>query len=71
MIVHLLKRAVDSPFDRLLIDLRLLMSRPALSQLFLAKMTERLSRTHVSDLPRFAGVDQASLRDLRTAQDEA
>ena len=51
--------------------LRGLMSHPGLSQLFLSKMTERLSRTHISDLPRFAGVDQQSLRDLRTAQAEA
>ena len=49
-------------------SLRRLMSDPALSQLFLSKMTERLSRTHVSDLPRLAGLDQQSLRDLRTAQ---
>ena len=51
--------------------LRGLMSHPGLSQLFLSKMTERLSRTHISDLPRLAGVDQQSLRDLRTAQAEA
>jgi CRP-like cAMP-binding protein/predicted MFS family arabinose efflux permease len=51
--------------------LRALMTHPALSQLFLSKMTERLSRTHISDLPRFAGVDQESLRDLRTAQNAA
>jgi MFS transporter, DHA3 family, macrolide efflux protein len=48
--------------------LRGLMSNPALSQLFLAKMSERLARTHITDLPRFAGADQESLRDLRTAQ---
>ena len=51
-------------------SLRTLMNNPALSQLFLYKMTERLGRTHVSDLPRFAGVDQQSLRELRTAQAE-
>ena len=51
--------------------LRGLMSDPALSQLFLTKMSERLSRTHISDLPRFAGVDQASLRELRTSPAEA
>lgn len=48
--------------------LRGLMNDPALSQLFLSKMSERLSRTHISDLPRFASVDQESLRDLRSAQ---
>jgi len=52
-------------------SLRGLMSDPGLSQLFLSKMTERLSRTHMSDLPRLAGLDQRSLRDLRTAQPEA
>jgi len=52
-------------------SLRGLMSDPGLSQLFLSKMTERLSRTHMSDLPRLAGLDQQSLRDLRTAQPEA
>jgi CRP-like cAMP-binding protein len=46
--------------------LRALMAVPELSGLFLTKLTERLSRTQQADLPRFAGVDQASLRDLRT-----
>jgi len=45
--------------------LRALMGNPALSQLFLAKMTERLNRTSLSDLPRFAGVDQQDLKELR------
>jgi DHA3 family macrolide efflux protein-like MFS transporter len=48
--------------------LRGLMTDPALSQLFLSKMTERLSRTHTSDLPRLAGLDQEALRDLRTPE---
>ena len=39
---------------------------PELGSLFLSKITERLSRTNHADLPRFAGVDQESLRDLRT-----
>jgi MFS family permease len=46
--------------------LRGLMESPALSQLFLEKMTERLNRTSVSDLPRFASVDQQDLKELRT-----
>ncbi|MGA2489057.1 MAG: MFS transporter [Anaerolineales bacterium] len=46
--------------------MRSLMGNPALSALFLAKMTERLSRTSVNELPRFAGVDQQDARDLRT-----
>ena len=45
--------------------LRGLMGNPALSQLFLAKMTERLARTSITDLPRFAGVDQQALKELR------
>ena len=52
-------------------SLRGLMSDPGLGQLFLSKMTERLSRTHLSDLPRLAGPDQQSLRELRRAQPEA
>jgi MFS family permease len=47
--------------------LRSLMGNPALSALFLAKMTERLNRTTINELPRFAGVDQQDVRDLRTA----
>ena len=46
--------------------LRSLMSVPELGSLFLSKLTERLNRTNNADLPRFSGVDQASLRDLRT-----
>jgi CRP-like cAMP-binding protein len=51
-------------------NLRALMSRPELSQLFLTKMSERLSRTSVSDMPRFAGYDQGALRELRSAGDQ-
>jgi CRP-like cAMP-binding protein len=46
--------------------LRALMSVPELGSIFLGKLTERLNRTNNADLPRFSGVDQASLRDLRT-----
>ncbi len=46
--------------------LRGLMRDAGLSRLVLSKMSERLSRTHLSDLPRLAGLDQQSLRDLRT-----
>ena len=48
--------------------LRGLMVDPALSHLFLTTMTERLTRTHKTDLPRFAGLDQDSLRELRTPE---
>jgi CRP-like cAMP-binding protein len=51
-------------------NLRNLMIDPQISHLVLTKMSERLSRTHTSDLPRLAGLDQESLRDLRTAQTE-
>jgi CRP-like cAMP-binding protein len=46
--------------------LRGLMSIPQISDLFLSKLTERLSRTTSADLPRLAGLDQRDLRDLRT-----
>jgi CRP-like cAMP-binding protein len=45
--------------------LRALMAVPAISELVLPKLTERLARTTSADLPRLAGVDQAALRDLR------
>jgi CRP-like cAMP-binding protein len=45
--------------------LRSLMAVPAISELVLPKLTERLARTTSADLPRLAGVDQAALRDLR------
>ena len=46
--------------------LRGLMSQPVVGRLLLSKMTERLGRTHSADLPRLAGLDQESLRELRT-----
>lgn len=49
--------------------LRSLMGKPALGGLLLSKMGERLSRTHASDLPRLAGLDQEALRELRRAPD--
>ena len=45
--------------------LRQLMAIPQISSLVFSKLTERLSRTN-ADLPRFAGLDQETLRDLRT-----
>jgi hypothetical protein len=42
------------------------MAVPELGSLFLSKLNERLNRTNNADLPRFSGVDQASLKDLRT-----
>lgn len=46
--------------------LRSFMSNPALGNIFLTKMTERLSRSSINELPRFAGYDQKVMRDLRT-----
>ena len=51
--------------------LRGLMSNPAMGAIFLAKMTERLNRSSINELPRFAGYDQQVMRDLRTAPAEA
>lgn len=48
--------------------LRQLMAVPAISQLVLNKMTERLLQNKITDLPRFAGLDQQSLLELRTVQ---
>jgi CRP-like cAMP-binding protein len=50
--------------------LRGLMSHAALSQVVLAKMSERLARTSITDLPRFGGLDQEALRELRTAPED-
>ena len=46
--------------------LRSVMSEPAISELVLPKLTERLARLTSADLPRLAGLDQDALRDLRT-----
>jgi len=51
--------------------LRALMTVPELGSLFLSKLTERLNRTNAADLPRYSGVDQASLKDLRTPRPSA
>lgn len=46
--------------------LRRLMQIPDFSSLVLGKMQERLSRsTSIDDLPRFGGIDQGALRELR------
>jgi CRP-like cAMP-binding protein/predicted MFS family arabinose efflux permease len=49
-------------------NLRGLMGNPRLSQLFLTTMSERLHRTHITDMPRFASLDEASARELRRPQ---
>jgi hypothetical protein len=48
--------------------LRALMSDPELHRIFLSKMTERMLRVDMIELPRFAGLDQETLRDLRTPE---
>lgn len=48
--------------------LRSTMVVPEINRLVLSTMTSRLLRTEAADLPRLAGVDQDSLRDLRTAR---
>lgn len=46
--------------------LRHLMTYPSISQIVRLKFYERLSRTNVNDLPKFAGLDQTALKELRT-----
>jgi DHA3 family macrolide efflux protein-like MFS transporter len=48
-------------------NVRALLDYPRLRYLFLSKLTERLNRTHVTDFPRLARLDQDVLRELRTA----
>jgi CRP-like cAMP-binding protein len=48
-------------------NLKRLLDHPQLRYLLLSKLTERLSRTHVTDLPRLAGFDQDDIRELRIA----
>jgi hypothetical protein len=50
--------------------LRGLMANPKFSTLVLEKMNERLIKLRVIDLPRFGGIDQEALRDLRTNEPE-
>jgi MFS transporter, DHA3 family, macrolide efflux protein len=45
--------------------LRQLITVPAFSQLVLSRMSERLSRTTLRDLPRFSGIDPQAARGLR------
>jgi CRP-like cAMP-binding protein/predicted MFS family arabinose efflux permease len=48
--------------------LRQMMSDPQLNRLFLSKMTERMVRMKMLDMPRAAGLDQQTLRELRTPE---
>jgi DHA3 family macrolide efflux protein-like MFS transporter len=47
---------------------RQLLTNARLSQVVHLKFFERLTRTNLSDLPRFAGFDQQTLRELRTPE---
>jgi CRP-like cAMP-binding protein len=44
------------------------MQNPAISSLLLSAMGERLNRTSIKELPRFAGVDQGALLELRSTE---
>ncbi len=46
--------------------LRHMMSDPQLNRIFMSKVAEHMVRMNMIDLPRFGGLDQQSLRDLRT-----
>ena len=48
--------------------LRGVMTVPEIRKLVLSTLTSRLVRTESADLPRLAGIDQETLRDLRTAR---
>jgi CRP-like cAMP-binding protein len=45
--------------------LRVMMAQPAFSRMVLARMSERLARTSIRELPRLAGVDPQDARELR------
>lgn len=47
-------------------ELMNLMENPALRELVQVKMSERLARTSINELPRFAGVDQQDALELRS-----
>ena len=47
-----------------------MMDDPQINRIFLSKMTERMVRMNMIDLPRFAGIDQEALRELRTPEPE-
>jgi MFS family permease len=48
--------------------LRQMSAHPELNRLFLSKMTERMVRMNMIDLPRAAKPDQQALRELRTVE---
>ncbi len=48
--------------------LRKMMADPQLNRIFISKMTERMMRMNMVDLPRFVGLDQKSLLELRASE---
>jgi len=48
-------------------DLRQLLADPQLSRVLLSKMTERLARMQLIEVPRYATLDQGALLELRTS----
>jgi DHA3 family macrolide efflux protein-like MFS transporter len=64
---------VDEPSTLLQVPaatLRWMNADPQINRIFLNKMTERMVRMNMLDLPLFSGLDQDSLRELRTANPE-
>jgi len=51
--------------------LRQMTGHPQLNRLFLSKMTERMARMNMLDLPRVGRLDQQALRELRTPEPQA
>jgi MFS family permease len=51
--------------------LRRMMADPAIHRIFMTKLTERMMRVNMIDMPRYAGLDQEALRDLRTPESTA
>ncbi len=49
---------------------RQMMANPQLNPVFLSKMTERMVRMNMIDAPRYSGLDQQALRELRTPDKE-
>ena len=65
---------VDQPSTVLQVPapvLRRMMRDPQLNRIFMSKLAERMVRMNMIDLPRFGGLDQQSLRDLRTSAPHA
>ena len=51
--------------------LRMIMKHPELNRLFLSTMTERMMRSNILDMPRYSGINQQVLRELRVESTES